>query len=262
MSLKVIDIALAEVGYLEKKSNSQLDSKTANAGSGNYSKYARDLDNWGVYGFKLQGQSWCDGFTDWCFIQAYGMEKGMAMTYQVRGRASASCTQSAQYYKDAGRFYDTPLYGDQIFFKGTKGKMSHTGFVVDIKDGRVFTAEGITSGGTGVEANGGGVFLKSYPIGYAKIAGYGRPNYALVEEEEDMDVERFKELYKEMRKEWQDNDSANWSQEARDWSVANGLINGGGALHTGEPNYMWAEPMTRETFVTVLHRFYKMLENK
>lgn len=35
---KVIDVALAEVNYLEKASQSQLDGKTANAGSGNYTK--------------------------------------------------------------------------------------------------------------------------------------------------------------------------------------------------------------------------------
>ena len=42
---KLINIANAEIGYLEKKSNKDLDNKTANAGSGNYTKYARDLDN-------------------------------------------------------------------------------------------------------------------------------------------------------------------------------------------------------------------------
>ena len=34
----VIGIAEEEIGYLEKKSNRQLDSKTANAGSGNSAK--------------------------------------------------------------------------------------------------------------------------------------------------------------------------------------------------------------------------------
>ena len=37
---QVIKIAKAEVGYLEKASNSMLDSKTANAGNKNYTKYA------------------------------------------------------------------------------------------------------------------------------------------------------------------------------------------------------------------------------
>ena len=40
---KVLEIALAEVGYLEKKSAKDLDSKTANAGYNNYTKYGRDM---------------------------------------------------------------------------------------------------------------------------------------------------------------------------------------------------------------------------
>ena len=36
-------IALAEVGYLEKASNEQLNDKTANAGKKNFTKYARDM---------------------------------------------------------------------------------------------------------------------------------------------------------------------------------------------------------------------------
>lgn len=37
--LKVIKIAEAQVGYLEKASNRDLDSKTGNAGYNNYTKY-------------------------------------------------------------------------------------------------------------------------------------------------------------------------------------------------------------------------------
>ena len=40
---KVIAVALAEVGYLEKASNEQLGDKTANAGKKNFTKYARDM---------------------------------------------------------------------------------------------------------------------------------------------------------------------------------------------------------------------------
>ena len=36
---KMLAVAYEEVGYLEKDSNSQLDSKNANAGSNNYTKY-------------------------------------------------------------------------------------------------------------------------------------------------------------------------------------------------------------------------------
>ena len=40
---KVIDIALNEVGYVEKATNSNLDSKTGNAGSGNYTKICKEI---------------------------------------------------------------------------------------------------------------------------------------------------------------------------------------------------------------------------
>ena len=40
---KMIQTAKAEIGYLEKASNSNLDSKTGNAGSNNYTKYWRDI---------------------------------------------------------------------------------------------------------------------------------------------------------------------------------------------------------------------------
>ena len=40
----VIAVAVEQIDYKEKRSNSQLDDKSANAGSGNYTKYARDFD--------------------------------------------------------------------------------------------------------------------------------------------------------------------------------------------------------------------------
>ena len=45
----IVAIAQNEVGYLEKASNSSLDSKTANPGKGNFTKYSRDLSSAGFY---------------------------------------------------------------------------------------------------------------------------------------------------------------------------------------------------------------------
>lgn len=78
-------------------------------------------------------------------------------------------------------------------------------------------------------------------------------------EDDDMDVARFKELWGEMRKELQDNDSGKWSEEARQWAISTGLIAGNGTEVNGEPNYMWADILTREQFVTVLYRFAKLM---
>ncbi len=66
----VVAIALAEVGYVEKASNSALDSPSANPGGANYTKYARDLANAGYYNGNKNGYAWCDVFVDWCFFKA------------------------------------------------------------------------------------------------------------------------------------------------------------------------------------------------
>lgn len=175
---KVIDIALAEVGYLEKRSKSNLDSKTANAGSANYTKYARDLDAIaGFYNGKKNGYAWCDVFVDWCFVQAYGVEAALKLLCQSMGSAGAGCTQSSGYYQKKGRFTKkNPKPGYQIFF-GSSGDVYHTGLVYKVDSSKVYAVEGNTSSASGVVANGGGVFKKSYPLNYSKIYGYGIPDF-------------------------------------------------------------------------------------
>lgn len=78
-------------------------------------------------------------------------------------------------------------------------------------------------------------------------------------EDEDMDTARFKELFSDMRKGWQDNDCGSWSQEARDWATSTGLIAGGGKMPDGTPNYMWADMLTREQAAALFYRFAQMM---
>ena len=177
---KVIKVALAEVGYLEKKTNKNLDSKTANAGSNNYTKYARDLDKLGYfYNGKKNGYAWCDCFTDWCFVQAYGVDDALKLLCQPKKSYGAGVRYSANYYIKKKQFHKKdPKVGDQIFFyKKNKIQLAHTGIVVDVDDTYVYTVEGNTSGASGVIANGGGVNKKKYKLNYSLIYGYGRPNY-------------------------------------------------------------------------------------
>lgn len=179
---KVIAIAKAEIGYLEKKSDSQLDDKTANAGSGNFTKYARDLDALGFYNGKKQGVAWCDVFNDWCFYKAYGFENMQKMTFQTKGKSNsgAGCKYSRNYYKSKGRLFDKPLPGDQIFFYDSAlDGIAHTGLVVKVDKTYVYTVEGNTSSASGVVANGGCVRDKKYKLNFNRIAGYGRPDYGI-----------------------------------------------------------------------------------
>lgn len=188
---KVIDIALAEVDYVEKATNSNLDSKTGNAGSGNYTKYARDLDNIkDFYNGKKNGYAWCDIFVDWCFVKAYGVEEAKRLLCQPSKSTGAGCGFSMNFYKAHNQFYSSPKAGDQIFFTdGTN--IYHTGLVCKVDNSKVYTVEGNTSNVNYVDGNGGKVCKKSYPLGASYIAGYGRPKYDTatidipIEKEED-----------------------------------------------------------------------------
>ena len=102
---KVILIAKNEIGYLEKKSNSQLDSKTANAGSNNYTKYWRDIKP------SYQGQPWCAAFVSWCFMEALGQEKegSRSAGFEEALIAAGSACVNGQDFDTAKSLYEEAL---------------------------------------------------------------------------------------------------------------------------------------------------------
>lgn len=183
---KLLAVAGAEVGYLEKATNADLDSPTGNAGKNNFTKYARDLDELGdFYNGKKNGYSWCDVFVDWCFVKAFGAETALKLLCAPKKSCGAGCKYSGQYYKKAGRFVTAdPQPGDQIFF-GSGASWQHTGLVEKVDSTYIHTIEGNTSTAAGVVANGGGVCRKKYRRSYAKILGYGRPDWTLAGETEE-----------------------------------------------------------------------------
>ena len=175
---KLVACAKAEVGYLEKNSNSNLDDKTGNAGSNNWTKYARDIDQKypHFYNGKKNGYAWCDIFVDWCFITTFGYENALRLLYQPEYSFGAGCDMSAGYYRKNGAYMQyEPQVGDQVFF-GRQGAETHTGIVVAVDGLKVTTVEGNTSGG-GYNANGDGVYMKTYDMNIAYFPGFGRPNW-------------------------------------------------------------------------------------
>lgn len=178
---KVLNIALEEVGYLEKASKSGLDDKTANAGKANITKYARDLAEVSYFNGNKQGVAWCATFACWCFYKAFGKAAALKLLCQptnTKNNAGAGCRHARSYFKAKGQLHDNPMVGDQIFFYSSdKSEISHTGLVYKVDGSKVYTVEGNTSSASGVVANGGAVAKKSYALTYARIAGYGRPAY-------------------------------------------------------------------------------------
>lgn len=74
-------------------------------------------------------------------------------------------------------------------------------------------------------------------------------------EEEEMTLTEFQSMFNQLRANLQDNDASEWSKEAREWAVENGLVNGTDA---DKFNGAWEDFLTREQLVTILYRFSKM----
>lgn len=169
---RAVEVAEGEEGYYEKASNAELDDKTANRGNRNYTKYGRDLDAISdYYNGRKNGFEWCDQYIDWVFVKAFGYPIGRVMLCQPERSLGAGTGHSARYFQSAGRFYAYPHKGDQIFFRTNKGEICHTGLVVGVADGKVYTIEGNTQNM---------VARRTYSMNDWSIAGYGRPRWSLV----------------------------------------------------------------------------------
>lgn len=247
---KLISVALAEVGYIEKASNANLDSDTANAGSNNYNKYARDLDALlAFYNGRKNGYDWCDVFVDWCFVQAFGKELALKLLEAPLRSCGAGVKYSAQYYKSDGRFHTSrPQPGDQIFF-GDSSSWWHTGIVTKVDSKYVYTIEGNTSGASGVISNGGGVAQKKYLLSYQYIKGYGRPDWSIAEEEEEVTQEQFNKMMDTYLAARAKKAPSSWSAKARAWAEKLGLIKGTGT------QMEYRNFITREEVAEILYRY-------
>ena len=168
---KVTKVFKNEVGYQEKASNKNLDSKHTNVGKANYTKYGRDMG--------CNGQSWCDACVDWCFVKAYGEKDAK----RLLGGFSNYTPTSAQYFKNKKQYFKrgekTPKEGDVIFFHSNSlGRIAHTGYVYKVLDKKVYSIEGNTSSNSSeFERDGGCVAYKIYSLKDTRIDGYGRPKY-------------------------------------------------------------------------------------
>lgn len=163
----IVAVAETQIGYLEKKSNSQLDSFEANPGGNNYTKYGQ----W--YG--LNGQAWCAMFVSWCANQA---NIPTSIVYKT-----ASCDYSMNFYKNKGLFEKSSAYGGNyipkagdIFFRGpNQSNSTHTGLVVGVSGSNVIVIHGNSKGANDTYEK---VRKSTYSLNDSALLGYGTPQYA------------------------------------------------------------------------------------
>lgn len=164
--------------YLEKKSNAYLDDFTKNAGSNNYTKFARDVNNWNQPG--CQGQPWCAVYQFWKLVKVFGLTKAL----QIMGGGFYNCQSVTRHAKQKGTWHSTPKKGALIIFRNG----SHIGSVNSYDTTYVYTNEGNTSSAPGVVANGGACRNKKYKLTDSAIDGYVWIDYGTTEDQKSTET--------------------------------------------------------------------------
>lgn len=169
-----LSLAKSQVGYWNKKTNEDLESKTANKKNGynGYTKYGK----W--YG--LNPAAWCAMFISWCADMAdcLGSVKGRCAwvpDYITRFKATGDYFIRGSY---------TPAPSDLIIF----GDAEHVGIVEKVEGNYVYTIEG--------NANGGCVASNKYYINNRYIMGYCRTRIETGTEDYEPEITIKKGTYK------------------------------------------------------------------
>ena len=197
---------------------------------------------------------------EWCAtrVTAAGIQAGLHDI--ILGECG--CGKMIELYRAAGRWEENDAYrpepGDIIMYdwqdtgKGDNtGGADHVGIVEKVVGNTITIIEG---------NKGEAVARRTLAVNGRYIRGYCLPDYASkAEEDDDMDQTKFNEMFKVAmaahQKEPQDNDCGEWSREAREWAISEGLFAGNGTTADGQPNYMWASPLTREQAAQLFCRY-------
>jgi len=166
---KVIEVAKAELGYLEKQykyrnNNEVLYHKTKGAGSDNIVKYWEEIKP------EWQGQPWCAIWCSWVFTRALGKERAKEL---LKHYPYTYCPTMSGLFT----LYANPKVGDIVIFK-RNGTFVHTGLVIAVDGDKFTTIEGNTSGASSIVANGGGVCMKTYYNSKLPGTKFCRPAYS------------------------------------------------------------------------------------
>lgn len=193
---------------------------------------------------------------EWCAtcVTAAGIQAGLHDI--ILGECG--CGKMIELYRAAGRWEENDAYrpepGDIIMYdwqdtgKGDNtGGADHVGIVEKVVGNTITIIEG---------NKGEAVARRTLAVNGRYIRGYCLPDYASkAEEDSEVSYEQWKEYMTKYQKELQDNDCGEWSREAREWAISEGLFAGNGTTADGQPNYMWASPLTREQAAQLFYRY-------
>lgn len=224
---KVLSLAESELGYIEKATAENLYSKTGNAGTKNFTKYAHELDKINYYNGNKNGYPWCCVFIDWLFVTAGNSAEAARTATNASTKYGAGVKWQWEHYNRVGRTTKTPAVGALVVFKG----YAHIGIIESMTTTHYTTIEGNTNvDGATV---GDRVARHTYPISL-DVEGFCLPTY---------DEEPFI------------GDVSECHRQAALWAVNAGLFVGDGGN-----NFHWHDNITREETATLFRRFYDTLK--
>lgn len=168
---KTVELARKYIGYMEKNSDRFLYEFTTDAGSGNHTMFAHELDKAGFWNNDKCGYEWCTSFVAWLFFHQIGKADAKRVLC-LTGEYGASCTRWVEYWRAAGRFFATPQVGDQYFQADSKGEPCHTGIVSEVGATKFKTIEG--NCGNKVQER---EYYLDNKLNKTKTYGFGRPIY-------------------------------------------------------------------------------------
>ncbi len=181
----LIAVALSQLGYTEGNENGAFGG--SENGSDNFTEYNYNMGSFGS-GYGGRDYPWCASFVSFCLLQSgtHNQTKISDWCRKNEGDANyiwreVSCNRWAKQLRTCGYFENSarfggdyiPIPGDLIYFTEDGKLESHIGIVLFCDGEFVYTVEGNTSSSNGLEANGGGVYVKSYSLSSAYIRGYG-----------------------------------------------------------------------------------------
>ena len=192
----VIAVALSQVGYQEGNLPDEFGGTVA--GRNNYTEFNYNMGSFSsVVGYGGPDYPWCAAFVSFCLFQA-GCHDLSSFSdicrYHVGDPAylwrEISCSKWTEQLQTLGRFQTSahrgggylPAPGDLVFFSSNGNTANHIGIVLFCDGLTVCTVEGNTSSGNGLDTNGGGVYVKSYPLNSSYLFGYGILPYRTVED--------------------------------------------------------------------------------
>lgn len=172
---KLLDLAESQIGYTEPHGD-------------NGNKYAHDFDTkwWGWFNGKKDYNDWCSVFTQWNFVEAFGVDIASKMLNHSSqyGKLSAVVQYLYRSLMEVDRVGKEPHPGDIIFFHNDKyeglAQLSHVGIVWKVEGDYVTTIEG-NSGKNNTEVATRKI-KKDYDTKSWGIYGFGYPDYSAVED--------------------------------------------------------------------------------